>query len=229
MNWRSQQNKPNCEHIFGIVHTLQTCYFCRLYKTSGLPKWRPTTWWGRSLLRHSASWNRRPKSWRRRSILGSLPDMHVSKISQSLDLRDLAWSHWSRDQIDAILQTTFSNVFSWMKLYWFRLKIHWSLFPRAQLTIFQHWFRQWLGADQATSHYLNQWWSFYWRTDASLGLNAETLTKFRSDWESLNINLALAMFLRDLTRRRLIEYWKSPRDCLHIKTLFTIIWFRDIS
>ena len=40
----------------------------------------------------------------------------------------------------------------------FRLKFHWSLFLRVQLTIFQHWFRQWLGAEQATSHYLNQWW-----------------------------------------------------------------------
>ena len=34
-----------------------------------------------------------------------------------------------------------------------------------------HWFRQWLGADQATSHYLNQWWLIYWRIYASLGLN----------------------------------------------------------
>ena len=27
-----------------------------------------------------------------------------------------------------------------------------------QLTIFQHWFRWWLGAGQATRHYLNHWW-----------------------------------------------------------------------
>ena len=27
---------------------------------------------------------------------------------------------------------------------------------------FQHWFRLWLSADQATSHYLNQWWLHYW-------------------------------------------------------------------
>ena len=31
-----------------------------------------------------------------------------------------------------------------------------------QSTIFQHCFRWWLGADQATSHYLNQWWLVYW-------------------------------------------------------------------
>ena len=70
-------------------------------------------------------------------------------------------------QMDAISQTTFSNAFSWMKMFEFRLK----LFPRVQLTIFHHWFRSWLGAVQATSHYLNQWWLVYRRIFASLGLN----------------------------------------------------------
>ena len=40
----------------------------------------------------------------------------------------------------------------------FRLKFYWSLFLEVQLTIFQHCLRQWVGAEQATSHYLNQWW-----------------------------------------------------------------------
>ena len=71
----------------------------------------------------------------------------------------------------AIFQTTFSYAFSWTKMNDIRLKFHWSLFLRFQLTIFQHWFRWWLGADQATSHYLNQWWLFYRRIYASLGLN----------------------------------------------------------
>ena len=50
-------------------------------------------------------------------------------------------THWGRDKIDAISQTTLSNAFSWMKMLEFRLKFHWSLFLRVQLTIFQHWFR----------------------------------------------------------------------------------------
>ena len=74
-------------------------------------------------------------------------------------------------QMAAISQTTLSNPFSWMKIFAFRLKFHWSLFLRSQLTIFQHWFRKWLGADQATSHYLYQWWLVYWRIYVSLGLN----------------------------------------------------------
>ena len=80
-------------------------------------------------------------------------------------------THWGRDQIDAMSQTTFSNAFSRMKMNEFRIGFHWSLFLRFELTIFQHWFRWWLGADQATSHYLNQWWLVYWRIYASLGLN----------------------------------------------------------
>ena len=39
------------------------------------------------------------------------------------------------------VQATFSNAFSLMKAYKFRLRFHWSLFPRIQLTIFHRWFR----------------------------------------------------------------------------------------
>ena len=35
---------------------------------------------------------------------------------------------WGRDEMNDILQTTFSNVFSSMKMLEFRLKFHWSLF-----------------------------------------------------------------------------------------------------
>ena len=45
-------------------------------------------------------------------------------------------THWGRDKMAAIFQTTFSNAFSWMKMFEFRLRFHWSLFPRVQLTIF---------------------------------------------------------------------------------------------
>ena len=83
-------------------------------------------------------------------------------------------THWGRDKMAAFSQTTLSNAFSWIKMFEFRLRFHWILFPGIQLTIFQHWFRLWLGAGQATSHYLNQWWFVYWRIYASLGLNELT-------------------------------------------------------
>ena len=50
-------------------------------------------------------------------------------------------THWGRDNMAAISQTTLSNAFSWKKMLEFRLKFHWSLFIRVQWTIFQHWFR----------------------------------------------------------------------------------------
>ena len=50
-------------------------------------------------------------------------------------------THWGRDKMDAISQTTSSSGFSWMKMFEFRLKFQWSLFLSVQLTIFQHWFR----------------------------------------------------------------------------------------
>ena len=69
----------------------------------------------------------------------------------------------------AIFQNTFSNAVSWMKIYEFQLKFRWKWLLWVQLTIFQHWFRWWLGAGQATSHYLSPWWWVYWRIYVSLG------------------------------------------------------------
>ena len=48
-------------------------------------------------------------------------------------------THWGRHKMDAVSQTTFSNTLSWTKM--FQLKFHWSLLPRFQLIIPQHWFR----------------------------------------------------------------------------------------
>ena len=50
-------------------------------------------------------------------------------------------THWGRDKMAAVSQTTLSNAFSWMKMLECRLRFHWSLFLRVQLTIIQHWFR----------------------------------------------------------------------------------------
>ena len=80
-------------------------------------------------------------------------------------------THSGQDKMDAISQMALSNTFSWMTMLEFWVKFHWSLFLRDQLIVFLHWFRKWLGADQATSHYLNQWWLDYRRIYASLGLN----------------------------------------------------------
>ena len=100
--------------------------------------------------------------------------VHDCIPSQTLHFDWTELPHWGRDKMAAVSQTMFSNAFSWMKMYEFRLHFHWSLVLRLQLMIFQHLFRYWPGAVQATSHYLNQWWLIYWRIYASLGLNELT-------------------------------------------------------
>ena len=64
-------------------------------------------------------------------------------------LTHLPWTKWW-----PFWQTT-SNAFTWMKMIEFGLKFHWNLFTGVQLTISQHWFRWWVGAEQATRQYLN--------------------------------------------------------------------------
>ena len=68
----------------------------------------------------------------------------------------------------------FPDLFKWILSNEIRLRVPWSLFLRVQLTIIQHWFGWWRGADHATSHYLHQWWLVYWRIYASFGLNELT-------------------------------------------------------
>ena len=70
----------------------------------------------------------------------SRPQLHrTSRLVKTSVWNEFA--HIGQDEIVAILQTTVSNTFLWMKMYWLRLKFHWSLFIRVQLPMFQHWFK----------------------------------------------------------------------------------------
>ena len=48
---------------------------------------------------------------------------HVAKPGEDVGYHAL--THWGRDNMDAIAQTTFSSAFSWMKRFEFRLKFCW--------------------------------------------------------------------------------------------------------
>ena len=52
-----------------------------------------------------------------------------------------ALTHWVQDKSATISQMTFSNAFSWMRMYAFHWRFPRCLFLRFQLSIFQHWFR----------------------------------------------------------------------------------------
>ena len=61
----------------------------------------------------------------RRAVVAVAPrGSHIHRDQDSRWIEDL--THWGRDKIDVILQTL-SNSFSLVKIYWFRLKFHWSL------------------------------------------------------------------------------------------------------
>ena len=79
-----------------------------------------------------------------------------------LDLRDDKTSfqptltHRGRARWSPFSQTIFSYASSWMRTFDFQTKFHWNMFLAVLLTINHRWFR--VVAEQATSHYLNQWW-----------------------------------------------------------------------
>ena len=52
---------------------------------------------------------------------------------------------------------TFSKSCSAMNFSVFWFKFCWNLFSMVQIR--QHWLRWWLGTEQATGHYPNQWWA----------------------------------------------------------------------
>ena len=131
---------------------------------------------------------------------------HTDGLEQWLRTSRCHLTHWGQDKMAAVSQTLFSNAYSWIKMYEFRLKFHWSLFLRFQLTSLQHWFRYWLGAVQATSHYLNQWWLVYWRIYASLGLSE------LRDWSWFGV-CCWHQCLTVLTWHALRTRGPKPRDC----------------
>ena len=80
--------------------------------------------------------------WSQYSIILIARHTHQSRFEHVVKSEMYIWlTHWGRDKMAAVSQTTLSNAFSWMKMSEFRLRFHWSLFLRVQLTIFQHWFR----------------------------------------------------------------------------------------
>ena len=98
---------------------------------------------------------------------------NISSLSHVCIARPMWINTWRPRRNEQHFADDIFKRISSMKMFEFLIKFPWSLFPMVQLTIFQHWFRLWLGAVQATSHYLNQWLLIL-RIYASLGLNELT-------------------------------------------------------
>ena len=105
-------------------------------------------------------------------------------------------------------KTTLSNAFSWMKIFVFWVEFHWSLLPRVQLIITQHYFRWWLGGQQATSHYLSQCCPVHWRICEGFGARIWVSQTGISNYIPQNCGMPLVIHIRDTC------FWhQSPRIC----------------
>ena len=67
------------------------------------------------------------------------PSLTRSRRHRPHKLAPALWWVWLH-KMAAVLQATFSNAFSWMKIFVFWLKFNWNLFLKVQFTISQHWF-----------------------------------------------------------------------------------------
>ena len=59
--------------------------------------------------------------------VGNYNGLGCVRKGSSPRLRGHLLTHWGRDKMAAIYQTTFSNAFPWMKMYEIWLKVHWSV------------------------------------------------------------------------------------------------------
>ena len=56
--------------------------------------------------------------------LAQLTMLEVEQRELRVETQQVGWTQWGRDKMAAIVQTTFSNAFSWMKVYKFWLRFH---------------------------------------------------------------------------------------------------------
>ena len=84
-------------------------------------------------------------------------------ITSHLEIGCQEMEHWHPSNGCHFAENIFDFIFLTGNLI-LLIKFHWSLLPMVHLTISQYWFRVWLGAYQAPSHNLNQWWPL-WDSD----------------------------------------------------------------
>ena len=66
-------------------------------------------------------------------LMGKMP--YLTNPPCNYDRGEYLWlTHSGRDKMATISQTTYSNGFSWIQMFEFWLKFHWSFFPQGQFT-----------------------------------------------------------------------------------------------
>ena len=85
-----------------------------------------------------------------------VPAIHFGAIYSVVDLSmDGRLTHWGRDKMDAISQTTFSSAFSWMKMF---DNISQKFVPKGPINNIPALVQIMASRRPGDSHYLNQWW-----------------------------------------------------------------------
>ena len=74
-------------------------------------------------------------SWAIRRRFKQWPSVRMTRFWSQVNIAEHHLTHWGRDKVALISQTTSPNAFSWMKMFEFLLEFHRSLFPMLQLTI----------------------------------------------------------------------------------------------
>ena len=96
-----------------------------------------------------------------RAVLKALIMALVQKmyVLSFLDSTSQILTHWSQDKVAAVLQAAFSMAFL-NENYYILIRIPLKFVPNGPciLIVSQHWIWQWLGAEQAPSHYQIQCW-----------------------------------------------------------------------
>ena len=118
----------------------------RWFETLSCSLWRHRNVW-LLIVWHWATWQSHSgdEVWFQYTSMGpaqeALSTCHMTPWQANDTLIMIELTNWGWDKMATVSKTTFSNAFSWMKMYEFWLKSHWSLFLNVQLTILQHWFR----------------------------------------------------------------------------------------
>ena len=111
-------------------------HFCLLH-INGFPPNAPWRKWnGITVLRNVAINTIQVPVSHLTASLCILPDNLL--FWQTVSFPSSRLSHWGRDKMAVIFQTTFLNTFSWVKMYEFRSRFHLSLFLSFELRVSQH-------------------------------------------------------------------------------------------
>ena len=94
------------------------------------------------------------------AVITASDEAEIIRMLSMRSYRKCTWTHWGRDKMAAIFQTTFSNAFSWMKMYEISL---WYVphIPKDQINNILALVQIMAWRRPGNKHYLNQWQLVY--------------------------------------------------------------------